>query len=84
MEYLFVITATAENVLRVLQRMASLLTRNRLKMQRINVVEQGCAAQLSVALRTDEESMEKLLRQLRKMADLMDVKVVHNKINKEF
>ena len=52
MNYTFVITATAENVLRVLQRMASLMTRNRLKMQQINVIEMGLngSAHLTLAL----------------------------------
>lgn len=79
MNYTFVITATAENVLRVLQRMASLMTRNRLKMQQINVIEMGLhgSAHLTLALLTDEETVEKLIKQLRKMSDLLDVKISH-------
>ena len=79
MNYTFVITATAENVLRVLQRMASLMTRNRLKMQQINVIEMGFngSAHLTLALLTDEETVEKLMKQLRKMSDLLDVKISH-------
>lgn len=79
MDYTFVITATAENVLRVLQRMVSLMTRNRLKMQQINVIEMGMEgfAHLSLALRTDEETIDKLIKQLRKMSDLLDVKICH-------
>lgn len=82
MNYTFVITAKAENVLRVLQRMSSLMTRNRLKMQQINVIERGGSAHLSLALRTDEGTVEKLVKQLRKMSDLLDVKISHKtKIN---
>jgi len=79
MNYTFVITATVENVLRVLQRMASLMTRNRLKMQQINVIEMGFnrSAHLTLALLTDEETVEKLIKQLRKMSDLSDVKISH-------
>lgn len=79
MNYTFVITATAENILRVLQRMASLMTRNRLKMQQINVIEMGLngSAHLTLALLTDQETVEKLVKQLRKMSDLLDVKISH-------
>lgn len=77
MNYIFVITATAEDVLRVLQRMASLMTRNRLKMQQINVIEMGVngSAHLTLALLADEKTVEKLIKQLRKMSDLLDVKI---------
>ncbi len=79
MDYLFVITATAENILRMLQRIASLLTRNRLKIQHMNVIEMNGSgfAYLSFALRTDEESIEKLIKQLRKMPDLLEIKISH-------
>lgn len=75
----FVITATAEDVLRVLQRIASLITRNRLKMQQINVIEMGLSgsAHLTLALLTDQDTVEKLIKQLRKMSDLLDVKISH-------
>lgn len=79
MDHNFVITATAENVLTVLQRTASLMTRNRLKMQELNIVEMGVdgLAQLSLALWTDEETVNKLVKQLKKMSDLLDVKISH-------
>jgi acetolactate synthase-1/3 small subunit len=79
MDYTFVITATAENVLRVLQRMASLMTRHRLSMQQISVIEVGIdgCAHLSLAVRTNEETIDKLVKQLGKMADLLDVKICH-------
>ncbi len=59
--------------------MASLMTRNRLKMQQINVIEMGFngSAHLTLALLTDEETVEKLMKQLRKMSDLLDVKISH-------
>lgn len=79
MDHTFVITATAENVLTVLQRTASLMTRNRLKMQELNIIEMGVDgfAKLSLALRTDEETVDKLVKQLKKMSDLLDVKISH-------
>lgn len=77
MNEMFVITAKAENVLRVLQRMASLMTRNRLKIQQVNVIEMGLngSAHLTLALLTDEATVEKLIKQLKKMSDLLDVKI---------
>lgn len=79
MLYTYVITATAENVMLVLQRMASLITRNRLKAQQINVVEMGCEglAHLSLALKADEHTVDKLVKQMQKMNDLLDVKISH-------
>jgi len=81
MDEKFVITATAENVMRVLQRMSSLVTCNRLKMEQIYVIEMnldGCA-HLTLVLRNDEETVEKFMKQLRKMSDLLDVKLTNHK-----
>lgn len=79
MEQTFVIMATTENVLRVMQRMASLLTRNRLKIQQIQVTEMGMerCAHLCLILRTDEQTVEKLIKQLRKMSDLLEVSFIN-------
>ena len=77
MNYTFVITATVENDLAALQRMASLMQRNRLKMQQINVIGFDHVSHISLALCTDEETMEKLFKQLNKLVDLSDLKVTH-------
>lgn len=79
MNHTFVITATAENVLRVLQRLASLMTRSRLKLKQINAIEVGLSGSghLTLALLSNEEAAEKLIKQLRKMPDLVDVKLSH-------
>lgn len=81
MTHTFVITATVENVLGVLQRIASLMTRNRLKMQQINVIGFDSISHVSLALQTDEKTMEKLIKQLNKMVDLRDVKITHKTSN---
>jgi acetolactate synthase regulatory subunit len=78
MEEMYRITALAEaeNVMRALQRIASLIARNRLKISQINLAGEF----LSLALQTDADRAQRLLVQLRKMADLHDVKLVikHN------
>lgn len=79
MESTFIITANTENVPQTLQRITSLMTRNRLKMQHMNVIETDSngSAHLSLALRSNEETVEKLIKQLSKFTDLLDVTLTH-------
>jgi acetolactate synthase small subunit len=60
------------------------MTRNRLKMHQIDVIETDVAgsAHLRLVLHADEEAVEKLVKQLKKMPDILDVKINHLQNNK--
>ncbi len=73
----FVITAKAENVLRVLQRVISLLTRKRLNVLGMQISDTiwpkiSC---LSLILQGDEEQIHWLVKQMRKCVDLFDLEL---------
>jgi ACT domain-containing protein len=79
MEFTFFITATSHNAGSVLQRLGSLMTRNRLTLREISILElnsQGLA-HISLALKTNEETVKKLVKQLKKIVNLLDVKISH-------
>jgi acetolactate synthase small subunit len=73
----FVITAKAENVLRVLQRMSSLITRKRLKIQEMKVGSSNSFGEshLYLILHADENCVQWLMKQLGKLVDLFDVEL---------
>lgn len=59
-----------ENGLRTLQRMTSLLTRYRLKVYEMKWEE----GMLHLALQANDEAAERLLKQLRKLVDVSEVR----------
>ncbi len=77
MDEIFVMTARAEDVLRVLQRITSLIARGRLQLQEIKVFPQDSLEKpnLSLTLKTDEKKAMQLKKQLEKMTDLSDVQL---------
>lgn len=81
MDDMFVVTASAEDVLTVLQRILSLTLRNRLDMQHIHMMDMGGErfAHFSFALRTDEVTMDKFIKCLKRMVGLLDVKMCQYK-----
>ena len=79
-----VITAKAENVLRVLQKLTSLMSRKRLKVQEMQVSETGSpgVSYLTLTLQADADHVQWLVKQLRKCVDLfdLDLKLPHKKV----
>jgi acetolactate synthase small subunit len=77
----FVIAAQAENILRVLQRLASLMTRNRLKIQEMQVLRLNFSevSTITLILQTEEKNIERLIRQLIKFVDLKNVKLIERR-----
>lgn len=75
----FVITAKAENVLRVLQKLASLMTRKQLTAAEMNVTESFLRAEsvLTLTLQAQEKDVEWLMKQLANFVDLFDLSIEH-------
>ena len=71
----FVITAKIENVLRVLQKLTSLMSRKRLKIQDMQVSEISSSgeAYLSLTLQADADHVQWLAKQMKKCVDLFDL-----------
>jgi len=73
----FVITAKAENVLRVLQKLASLMTRKQLTAAEMNVMESPVRLEsfLTLTLQAQEKDVEWLMKQLANFVDLFDLSI---------
>jgi acetolactate synthase small subunit len=70
-----VITAKAENVLRVLQKLTSLMSRKRLKVQDMQVSETSSpgVSYLILTLQADADHVQWLAKQMKKCVDLFDL-----------
>ncbi len=75
MSQTFVITAKAENVLRVLQKLTSLMSRKRLQIQDMQVSETSSPGEsyLTLTLQADVDHVQWLVKQLKKCVDLFDL-----------
>jgi acetolactate synthase small subunit len=75
----FVITAKAENILRVLQRIASFMTRKGLPVSEINVKESTVQHEffLTLTLKAQEADVVWLMKQLEHIVDLFDLSIVN-------
>ncbi len=75
MEYRFVITATIENAFRVVQRVASVAARHRLRVLQLQIIgiEIDCLAHLCLVVQANEEKVEQLIKQLKRMVDCSNV-----------
>src|SRR3989338_6020958 len=75
MSQTFVITAKAENVLRVLQKLTSLMSRKRLKIQDMQVSETSSPGEsyLTLTLQADADHVQWLVKQMKKCVDLFDL-----------
>ena len=76
----FVITAKAENVLRVLQRLTSLMTRKQLKAVEMHFAESSVQQEslLTLTLHAQEKDVEWLMKQLGNFVDLFDLSIINN------
>lgn len=84
----FVITAKAENVLRVLQKLTSLMSRKRLKIQDMQVSETSSPGEsyLTLTLQADADHVQWLAKQMKKCVDLfdLDLKLQRNQTNPDW
>ena len=71
----FEMTAKAENVLRVLQKLTSLMSRKRLQIQDMHVRETSSlgVSYLTLTLQADADHVQWLVKQMRKCVDLHDL-----------
>lgn len=77
MKYIYVISAITENALRVLQRMAGILARHRLNIEQLNVFEtqhKGISC-FSIVIHSDAKTTDRLIKQLERIIELMEVKI---------
>lgn len=77
MKYIYVISALTENTLRVLQRMVGTFTRHRLNIEQLNVFETDNkgTSYFNIIIHSDDKTVDKLIKQLRRIIELMEVKV---------
>ncbi len=77
MEYLYVLNATTENSMRVLQRMSSIFSRHRLNIEGLNVNEVGCSgiSHFTIMIYSTEEKIQRVLNQLNAIVELLEVKI---------
>lgn len=79
MEKIFFISLTTENTLRVLQRISTVFSRQRVNIEQLNVFEtkkQGIS-HFSIVIHANDIALEKLVKQLKKIIELLDVRVSH-------
>lgn len=77
MKYIYAISVITENTTRVLQRMAGIFARNRLNIEQLTVFEtmnKGTSF-FNVVVHSDIKSMERVIKQLQRIIELMDIKI---------
>lgn len=77
MQQMYVLSLTTENTLRVLQRIATIFTRNRLNIEQLNVFETSRKgiSHFNIVFHTQQHTVEKLIKQLQRIVELLDVKI---------
>lgn len=76
MDKTYHITATTQNKLRVLQRIATIFSRLRVNVEELNVYEtdiKGISQFKVIILASGPQVVEKILKQLRKVVELIEV-----------
>lgn len=65
------------NTLRVLQRISTVFSRNRVNIEKLNVFETKSkgVSHFDIVIKTDEKTAIKVMKQLRKVVEVHDVKV---------
>ena len=79
MEHLYVLNATTENSMRVLQRMTSIFSRHRLNIEKLNVNEIGQTgvSHFTIMIHSTEEKVQRVLNQLNRIVELLEVSVTN-------
>ena len=77
MMYMYVMSLITENTLCVLQRVAGMYSRYRINIEHINISRHSEALSYwNVVVYTTEERIELLTKQLKKIIELVDVKII--------
>ena len=73
----YVLSINTENAMRVLQRIASVFSRHRINIEQLNVFATPCndISHFSIAVYSEEIPMNKLVKQLSNIVELIDIKV---------
>lgn len=79
MEKAYTISATTENALRVLQRIAGIFARHRLNIQQLNVfaTENKNVSCFSITVHSDEKTVLLVIKKLQRVIELLDVKLIN-------
>ena len=79
MEHLYVLNATTENNMRVLQRMTSIFSRHRLNIEKLNVNEIGQTgvSHFTIMIHSTEDKVQRVLNQLNRIVELLEVSVTN-------
>ena len=75
---LYHVSLEAENALRVLQRIAAVFSRNRINIEQLSVseTERTGISHFDIAIHSEKEPLDKLVKQLEKIIELNDVHIV--------
>lgn len=76
MKYVYVITTLTANTMRGLQRIVGVFTRHGLHIEQMSIFETNLhgLTYFNIVMQCDEIMAEKLLRQLQRIVELMEVK----------
>lgn len=77
MEYIYVISMVTENKIRVLQRIAAVFARHRLNIINMNVYEMSNkeSSYFNVAFQSEAHTKNKVIHQLQRIIELLEVKI---------
>ena len=77
MKYCYEIALTTENTLRVLQRITTVFSRNRINIEKLNVFETEVSgiSHFNIVIHVSETVMQKTLRQLEKIVEVIEVDI---------
>jgi acetolactate synthase I/III small subunit len=77
MTHIFMISAVTENTMRVLQRMAGIFAKHRLNIEQLTVFETKLkgTSYFNIVIHSEIKTMERVLKQLQRIVELMEVKI---------
>ncbi len=77
MQKMYVISASAENALRVLQRITGIFARHRMNIQQLNAFATANEniSYLSITVHGDEKTVALVVKKLQRVIELFDVKI---------
>lgn len=79
MQKMYVISATAENALRVLQRLTGIFARHRMNIQQLHAFATANKniSYLSITVHADEKTVALVVKKLQRVIELFDVKITN-------
>ncbi len=79
MNTIYILSLTTENTLRVLQRISTVFSRNRINIEQLNVCEtqRRGTSHFNIIIHSDAEAITKLVKQLKRIIELVDIQVSH-------